>query len=570
MIKLIWGGGKTNSNNLKCDIHIAPDESLFYKIFYSNIALRRSCGRCQYAGKWPREGDFTAGDFRGVKGFSKLLDGKGTSIVFANTQPAMELIEQLSKDFNQYREVPFNEAQKSQLNLVYSTVAHPSREQFFRSYYNHLDAFDIKCSDLISKNVAILNFSFEDNNFGAVLTCVGLCQAVRDLSYNPRVIDYRPYFAFAPDNTVNHNQHKFDFFKQNELVFAGVYHYQDSLKELNKSYNSFIVGSDQVLNHRFISNDKYVYYLTFAEPDKNMICYAGSFGRDVDSYLKRLNPQEKFFYGHSLNIFDAVSLREPSSGKKICEALGCNKSVGVLDPVFLCGASYWYSLASKATRVISDNEVVEYTLPLDGPIYRIPIPKGFNSITRFCCDDINSHQSPYQWLNAIANCRLFITDSFHGTCFALIFNRPFIVCAGNEATLVRINELLDLIDPKLKERVFLGDISDIDQTLNQLHLPDWAFINSRIEELKIESLKFLKSSLERQLSSQDIERKTELKSILAKRELPFIKRRLLFYRSKRLVYRVLLVLNKYKYQSKFDKYQSLVSMLKAARTYFKS
>lgn len=36
------------------------------------------------------------------------------------------------------------------------------------------------------------------------------------------------------------------------------------------------------------------------------------------------------------------------------------------------------------------------------------------------------------WASAIKNCKFFITDSFHGACFAIIFNKPFI-CIVNKS-----------------------------------------------------------------------------------------------------------------------------------------
>ncbi|HIV54716.1 MAG TPA: polysaccharide pyruvyl transferase family protein [Candidatus Anaerobiospirillum stercoravium] len=553
-------------------MHIPFSDSLFYRLFLSNFVLRRSCGDCQYAGMWPRQGDFTAGDFRGIPEFEPYLDQKGTSIVFANTPKAVNLMSELKEEgvFARCLPVPFASAQRSQINLVQSTSHHPSRESFFKHCYGQLEQaevpLDLSDPELIRNNVAILNFSFEESNYGAILTCAGLYQAVKKLGYNVRIIDYIPYFV--KDHLKNS---LFMQFKANELEFTKTYYGCDSLTELNNDFSAFIVGSDQVLNHRFVSGDRVAYYLSFVEPNKKMICYAGSFGLAADDYLKLLSSQDKAFYGTSLNIFDAVSLREPESGRKICEALGCNNAVGVLDPVFICGADYWRTLAAKAPKLLSaDNEIVEYIVPVESPIYDITLPNGFNAITRVVGNvDGCGACSPYEWLNLIENCSLFITDSFHGVCFALIFNRPFVVNSYSAKILVRINELLDLIDPRLKERVFLGKINDIDKTLSALHEPDWAFVNARIEELKSRALKFLQDNLEHQLLPQEIERKVELKRALVQTELRRIKQELTFCRIKRSLYQGLKLINQRKFQPKVDKYQFLIRKLKGARSCLK-
>lgn len=551
-------------------LHIPFSDSLFYRLFLSNFVLRRSCGDCQYAGMWPRQGDFTAGDFRGIPEFEPYLDQKGTSIVFANTPKAVNLMSELKEEgvFARCLPVPFASAQRSQINLVQSTSHHPSRESFFKHCYGQLEQaevpLDLSDPELIRNNIAILNFSFEENNYGAVLTCVGLYQVVKGLGYNVRVIDYIPYFAGN-----YHKNREFLNFKINELEFTKRYYGYYTLPELNKDFSGFIVGSDQVLNHAFVKDDRLAYYLTFADPGKKTICFAGSFGLEADDYLNLLSSEDKAFYGTSLNLLDAVSLREPESGLKICAALGCDKAVGVLDPVFICDADYWHSLADKALTsndaLALDNVVVEYIVPSVSPIYNIRLPKGFDSITQIVGNvDGAGKFSPYEWLNCIKKSGLFITDSFHGLCFALIFNRPFIVCSNSSKVLVRANELLGVIDPRLKERVVLGEIDDIDQLLSALHEPDWAFVNARIEELKSQGLQFLQDNLGRQLSPQEVARKAELKRTLVYAEICNIKRRLKFYRFKRTLYRMLSIINKRKFKHKTEHYQSLVKQAKAA------
>lgn len=547
-------------NNQETSIRISVEQSLFYKIYDNNIALRRSCGCCKFSCAWPRQGDFSAGDFRGVKGFTKYLDQKGSSIVFVNTLQTVNVLHSIKSQFNKCLSVPFMKAQSSQYNLVSSTAHHPSREMFFNNYYNQPDKVDLSSDEFIGKNVAILNFSFEESNFGAVLTCAGLYHAVQELGYNPRVIDYSPYFAIDCNTNL-----KFQQFKDSELEFTEHYNCDDSLSTLNDKYAAFIVGSDQVLNHCLVKVDRSAYYLTFAKLNKKTICYAGSFGLNAEDYLKLLSQSDKKSYGNSLNMFDAVSLREASSGREICNALNCENVVGVLDPVFICSAEYWNKLADKVPQSVANNEVVEYALSPSSVICNIALPSGYNAITRFFCDGNNA--SPYDWLNSIKHCNLFITDSFHGTCFSLIFNRPFIVCSEKESTLVRINELLELIDPKLKERVVLGEIDDINQTLSSLQTIDWHAINQRIEELRADSLLFLKNNLERTITPQDLERKTIFKQELRKDRMPEIKRKLFFYRIKRLLYRLLAVANKKKYQNKIDKYQTLIHMLKLEASY---
>lgn len=53
--------------------------------------------------------------------------------------------------------------------------------------------------------------------------------------------------------------------------------------------------------------------------------------------------------------------------------------------------------------------------------------------------------SPEQWLYNIKNCRYMVTDSFHGACFAIIFNKPFICVANRERGISRFESLFDML-----------------------------------------------------------------------------------------------------------------------------
>lgn len=36
-----------------------------------------------------------------------------------------------------------------------------------------------------------------------------------------------------------------------------------------------------------------------------------------------------------------------------------------------------------------------------------------------------------EWLYYIKNCKFFVGDSFHGLCFSLIFNKPFLITVNS-------------------------------------------------------------------------------------------------------------------------------------------
>ena len=72
---------------------------------------------------------------------------------------------------------------------------------------------------------------------------------------------------------------------------------------------------------------------------------------------------------------------------------------------------------------------------------------------------INDFKEPYpaveEWLFAIQKSEFVITDSFHGTVFAIIFNVPFIVCINNNRGAERFISLLNKLD--LFDRIYNKD-----------------------------------------------------------------------------------------------------------------
>ncbi len=70
----------------------------YYAMFLANLSLRPVCYRCKYANT-KRMGDITLGDFWGVeKDHPELFDGKGTSLILANTQKGENALLELQQD----------------------------------------------------------------------------------------------------------------------------------------------------------------------------------------------------------------------------------------------------------------------------------------------------------------------------------------------------------------------------------------------------------------------------------------------------------------------------------------
>ena len=93
------------------------------------------------------------------------------------------------------------------------------------------------------------------------------------------------------------------------------------------------------------------------------------------------------------------------------------------------------------------------------------------------------------WLSIIYNSQFVITDSFHGTVFCLLFNRPFIVVANKERGLDRFKSLLSTFD--LVDRICNN--TDVDKIINKDI--DWRKVNLLLDDFKEKSYSFINEAL---------------------------------------------------------------------------
>lgn len=96
------------------------------------------------------------------------------------------------------------------------------------------------------------------------------------------------------------------------------------------------------------------------------------------------------------------------------------------------------------------------------------------------------------WLYHIKNCRFFITDSFHGVCFAILFNKPFICLANMARGYSRFKSLFKLFG--LEDRCVFS-CEEAEGRAELLHDIDYARVNRILAGERERSLKWLKNAL---------------------------------------------------------------------------
>jgi hypothetical protein len=188
---------------------------------------------------------------------------------------------------------------------------------------------------------------------------------------------------------------------------------------------------------------------------------AASFGLNLKDFTKdELSTKENIeLMKHALASFDYVSTRE-TSGVELCKTIFKTKAQMILDPVFFPSANIYENIM-KDSQVNVKNKIVTYVLDTSEQYKKVleSLEKNGEIIYNL---NINKN-SVSDWIKAIKECKFLITDSFHGTCFAIIFNKPF-VCIRNKARGdARFESLIDLFNIKNNFVENIEDLNNIEK-----------------------------------------------------------------------------------------------------------
>ena len=278
-----------------------------------------------------------------------------------------------------------------------------------------------------------------------------------------------------------------------------MYETKEKLHSTPPVYDLYLVGSDQVWNYDYIKDDT-SFFLSFVRQGEKM-SYASSFSKNV---LSNENKQKLKFL---LKDFKALSVRE-SNGVKIIDELFPNKCYLSLDPTLLLNKEDYTPLIKQSQIAIKESFILVYILNYAFNPYpyatkfieKAAKDTGFKVV----CLDFSSRQNlkvknmvhlhdsvgPCEFLWLFANASLIITTSFHGTAFAINFEKPFYSIVNNENSgddrmkslieqcevtdrMIRIEEMIDNINTKINKE-------SIRQKLNILRKDSYDYLRTNI------------------------------------------------------------------------------------------
>ena len=428
-------------------------DDTYMQLFLSNISLRKNCTDCKFC-TTQREGDFTIADFWGIEKYDKSLnDGKGTSLILLNNNIAKEIYKKIEENFKLSQPVPIKYAILGNRNLYAPHKVHPKREEFFQD----LDRYSLK--QLVNKylfqmyDCGIMNY-WASWNYGAILTCYALQELVEDFGYSTQVINFRPK-VWDNKKEYPRNQLKIDFVNK-YFNLTDICKNKNDLVKLNNCFDTFIVGSDQVWNWGY--NLKYLYFLDFVQNSKKKISCAASMIFEKFKQDENVKTAIEFY----MKRFDAISVRELDN-VSVCKSEFNINAECILDPVFLIDKTRYEKLIENSKIRKKKNFIAVYVFEYNNKIadYVNKLAKEHNlDIVR-----MNKGEAIEDWLYYIKNAEFVVTDSYHGTCFSIIFEKTFVSLTNSHGN-SRFYSLLSILNLQNRLLETTGGFSNFTEVVN--------------------------------------------------------------------------------------------------------
>lgn len=347
------------------------------------------------------------------------------------------------------------------------------------------------------KKIAIITIQ-DNNNFGNRLQNYAMQEILKDFgdvyslknnSYTNKKISFfsmifrRFYFVIRKvilSISIVKIKRIFNFKKFNKFIKYGEYISFSSAKKFNDKYDYFVVGSDQIWNLNFFRNCSDILFLKFCNSNKRV---AISPSISCDS----LTISQYCEFKNYLADFNNLSCRE-KQGSIMIESITGKKCVTLLDPTLMLSKEKW-NLVSKKPKFHDENKrfILLYFLGNLSEEYNriiLSISEKYNLEVINIYDKKSKYFSigPSEFIYLISKCELMLTDSFHGSVFSYIFDKPFKIFKRINGASMN-SRLLNLIDTlNLNEDIYFNSKIDYDSLFNT---------NYNKDILKVEQDKFI-------------------------------------------------------------------------------
>ena len=356
------------------------------------------------------------------------------------------------------------------------------------------------------------------SNYGSLLQSIATVKTIEGLGHDCSIIDYQRADERGLNGVLTQLKAKDGFGNPlKKLAYIAIRYpiekfAQARFDEMRKKYlkmtsrcsshvdlkkisaDTFITGSDQVWGPMMNGAYDSAYFLQFVGKDSRKLAYAASFGKT------KFDESTVVAYKKMLSEYDKIAVREKSA-VSLLEEWGLHNCLGqVLDPTLLLNKEEWKKLLLKESdtdkykgkkyilvyQIHNDPKLSDYAKRLAShtgmDLLRVnPMLHQKSRGGKFiCCPELG------EFLALIDNASCIVTDSFHGTCFAINFGKQFIEILPNNATGTRNQSILQLTG--LSGRILrdFNDYSLVEETI------DYKKVWKILEEERKKSVEILK------------------------------------------------------------------------------
>ena len=277
----------------------------------------------------------------------------------------------------------------------------------------------------------------------------------------------------------------------------------ESVIDAVRQFDAIVVGSDQVW--RATMSDIPTYFLSFTKAiNVKRIAYAASFGTDD---LNEYSKMDMKIASESIKLFDAVSVRE-KSGVHLCRDYFKMDAVHVLDPTMLLSKDDYLKLIEEEDKPCSENILLTYVLDRtqekNDIIQRVGealhLTSCENGAVKYFSNVVESnvseciYPSVSRWVAGFRDAQFVVTDSFHGTVFSIIFNKPFVAILNSKRGSSRFisllsvlgleNRLISTTNHLLEEHLKPIDYTEVNKILNDWRYLSISFMERHLKEAR--------------------------------------------------------------------------------------
>lgn len=365
------------------------------------------------------------------------------------------------------------------------------------------------------KNIGIVSYNIHCNftNYGSALQSWALKEAVNNLGYHAKLIDYCPEILKDKDPlnpfknmwdkdeesikmveltmpAIKENYYKFEKFYTDRFDRTKKVYTKDNFNDvmIDENIDGFVCGSDTIFCVDEFGIDDGYYANYDCMKNSYTVSYAASFG---DSHF---NEETYKLLDERLKNFKAIGIREDGMVPYIKKRVNVPVSK-VIDPTLLLKKEDYQ-------QIIAPDQKREKYLLLYARRYNpkmslyaenLAKEKGLKIIEislRATNKDI--HEMRYdagveEFLELVKNAEFVVTNSYHGMIFAVQFQKQFVVFSREQCD-TKITELLKTMG--LSDRMLISGEEDYNKII------DYELVHKRIDDFRKQSLDFLKMELD--------------------------------------------------------------------------